>query len=52
MNIEPLLADNKDRFVLFPIKHQDIWQMYKQAEASFLDFRRIRPNNRRAGLGK
>jgi ribonucleoside-diphosphate reductase beta chain len=35
MNNEPLLADNKDRFVLFPIKHQDIWQMYKQAEASF-----------------
>lgn len=35
MYIEPLLADNKDRFVLFPIKHQDIWQMYKQAEASF-----------------
>ena len=35
MLIEPLLADNKDRFVLFPIKHQDIWQMYKQAEASF-----------------
>ena len=35
MHIEPLLADNKDRFVLFPIKHQDIWQMYKQAEASF-----------------
>ncbi len=35
MNTEPLLADNKDRFVLFPIKHNDIWQMYKQAEASF-----------------
>ena len=35
MHNEPLLADNKDRFVLFPIKHQDIWQMYKQAEASF-----------------
>ena len=35
MHTEPLLADNKDRFVLFPIKHQDIWQMYKQAEASF-----------------
>jgi ribonucleoside-diphosphate reductase beta chain len=32
---EPLLVDNKDRFVLFPIKHHDIWQMYKQAEASF-----------------
>ena len=35
MNTEPLLADNKDRFVLFPITHHDIWGMYKQAEASF-----------------
>ncbi len=35
MNTEPILTDNKDRFVLFPIKHNDIWQMYKQAEASF-----------------
>lgn len=33
--MEPLLQDNKDRFVLFPITHQDIWRMYKQAEASF-----------------
>ena len=32
---EPILQENKDRFVLFPIKHPDIWQMYKQAEASF-----------------
>lgn len=32
---EPILQENKDRFVLFPIKHKDIWQMYKQAEASF-----------------
>ena len=32
---EPLLAENKNRFVLFPIKYSDIWQMYKQAEASF-----------------
>ena len=32
---EPLLAENKDRFVLFPIKHRDIWEMYKKAEASF-----------------
>jgi ribonucleoside-diphosphate reductase beta chain len=32
---EPILEENKDRFVLFPIKHKDIWQMYKQAEASF-----------------
>jgi ribonucleoside-diphosphate reductase beta chain len=32
---EPLLKENKNRFVLFPIEHDDIWQMYKQAEASF-----------------
>ena len=32
---EPLLQENKNRFVLFPIQHSDIWQMYKQAEASF-----------------
>jgi ribonucleoside-diphosphate reductase beta chain len=32
---EPILQDNKDRFVLFPIKHHDMWQMYKKAEASF-----------------
>ncbi|MFN8416467.1 MAG: ribonucleoside-diphosphate reductase small subunit [Cytophagaceae bacterium] len=32
---EPLLKENKNRFVLFPIKYDDVWQMYKQAEASF-----------------
>ena len=32
---EPLLESNKSRFVLFPIKHDDIWQMYKKAESSF-----------------
>lgn len=32
---EPLLQDTKDRFVLFPIKYNEIWQMYKKAEASF-----------------
>lgn len=35
LNTEPLLQENKNRFVLFPIQHDDIWQMYKQAEASF-----------------
>ena len=34
-NNEPLLQENKDRFVLFPISHDDIWSMYKKAEASF-----------------
>lgn len=32
---EPILKENKDRFVIFPIKHHDIWQWYKKAEASF-----------------
>jgi len=32
---EPLLGENKGRFVLFPIEHDDIWQFYKKAEASF-----------------
>jgi ribonucleoside-diphosphate reductase beta chain len=32
---EPILRENKDRFVLFPIVHHDIWKFYKQAEASF-----------------
>ncbi|CAN0255566.1 unnamed protein product, partial [Ectocarpus fasciculatus] len=32
---EPLLAEDKTRFVLFPIKHTDVWDMYKKAEASF-----------------
>jgi ribonucleoside-diphosphate reductase beta chain len=33
--IEPMLHENDNRFVLFPIKHDQIWKMYKQAEASF-----------------
>jgi ribonucleoside-diphosphate reductase beta chain len=32
---EPLLRENKNRFVLLPIHYPDIWQMYKKAEASF-----------------
>jgi ribonucleoside-diphosphate reductase beta chain len=32
---EPLLVEDPLRFVLFPIKHTDIWQMYKKHEASF-----------------
>lgn len=34
-SIEPLLMENPQRFVLFPIQHADIWHMYKKAEASF-----------------
>ena len=32
---KPLLQINPNRFVLFPIHHDDIWGMYKQAKASF-----------------
>ncbi len=32
---EPILRENKNRFVLFPIEHHDIWEFYKKAEASF-----------------
>ena len=33
--MEVLLQENKERFVLFPIKYPKIWEMYKKAEASF-----------------
>ncbi|KAI9671384.1 MAG: Ribonucleotide-diphosphate reductase (RNR), small subunit [Alyxoria varia] len=32
---EPLLQENPNRFVLFPIRYHEIWHMYKKAEASF-----------------
>jgi len=28
--VEPLLARDDNRFVMFPIQHQDIWEMYKK----------------------
>lgn len=33
--VEPILAENKNRFVIFPIQHHDIWDWYKKSEASF-----------------
>ncbi|GAB3328614.1 ribonucleotide-diphosphate reductase subunit beta [Larkinella ripae] len=33
--LEPILQEDPLRFVLFPIRHHDIWKMYKQHEASF-----------------
>jgi ribonucleoside-diphosphate reductase beta chain len=32
---EHILTENKDRFVMFPLKYRDIWEMYKTAEMSF-----------------
>jgi ribonucleoside-diphosphate reductase beta chain len=33
--VEPILQENPNRFVIFPIQHDDIWQFYKKAQASF-----------------
>ena len=33
--MEPILKENPNRFVVFPIQYHDIWEFYKKAEASF-----------------
>ncbi|KAH8948563.1 hypothetical protein BDL97_11G100700 [Sphagnum fallax] len=33
--VEPILAENPQRFCMFPIKYAEVWEMYKKAEASF-----------------
>ena len=33
--VEPILQENENRFVIFPIQHHDIWEWYKKSEASF-----------------
>eukprot|EP00897_Mesotaenium_endlicherianum_P007337 jgi/Mesen1/6631/ME000034S06081 len=33
--VEPILAENPQRFCMFPIKYPAVWEMYKKAEASF-----------------
>jgi ribonucleotide reductase beta subunit family protein with ferritin-like domain len=32
---EPILTRNDNRFVMFPIEHQDIWEMYKKSVDCF-----------------
>ena len=34
-NIEPLLQEDDNRYVMFPIKDNDIWEMYKKQEDLF-----------------
>ena len=34
-NEEPLTTENPNRFVLFPIKYPDIWDVYKKQMAVF-----------------
>ena len=49
---EPLLKSNISRFVLFPIQHNDIWTMYKKAEASFWTAEEIDLSNDRKDWGE
>ena len=35
MTTEPILQEERNRYVMFPIVHNDMWQMYKKAVASF-----------------
>ena len=40
---EPILTDPEfSRFVLFPIRYPEIWEMYKKAEASFWTAEEVR----------
>ena len=33
---EPILEENEQRFVLFPIKYHEVWRHYKKAFRSFV----------------
>ena len=33
--VEPILQENENRFVIFPIQHHDLWEWYKKCEACF-----------------
>ena len=33
--MEPMLNEEKNRYVIFPIQHKPFWEMYKRAEANF-----------------
>ena len=35
MDNDPLLSEDTKRYVIFPIKRDDVWKMYKKAEANF-----------------
>lgn len=32
--IEPILKENSERFVIFPIEHNDIWELYENQQAA------------------
>ena len=33
--VEPILQENENRFVIFPIQHHDIWEWYKNKRLVF-----------------
>ncbi len=35
MEMDPLLSEDTKRYVIFPIKRDDVWKMYKKSEANF-----------------
>lgn len=35
-SLEPLLRDNPNRFVIFPIQYKDIWAMYKKVNINIV----------------
>ena len=35
METDPLLSEDTKRYVIFPIKRDDVWKMYKKSEANF-----------------
>jgi len=45
---EPILVENKDRFVIFPIKHKEIWKLYKDIEHRFFvpDIKMFQPDTK------
>lgn len=44
-NTEPILKENPNRFVLFPIEHPDIWNFYKLSVANFWTAEEIQFND-------
>ena len=45
--IEPLLTEDDNRFVMFPISDNDVWNMYKKAEDCFWSNSADEPEERR-----
>ena len=35
LSVEPILQPNDNRFVIFPIQHDDLWEWYKKQQACF-----------------